>query len=58
MIGWLYEKHLKLFFGREFKRVRERDNKGRYFAYDKSTTDKNEAYINVSAALNAGKNED
>jgi len=53
MISWLYEKHLKLFFGREFKRVRARDSKGRYVADDKSTPDKNEAYVNVSAALNA-----
>ena len=38
--------------------VRARNKKGHYVADDKSTPDKNEAYINVSAALNAGKNED
>jgi len=54
MLGWLYKKHLKLFFGREFKQVRARDSKGRFIADDKSTPNKNEAYINVSAALNDG----
>ena len=54
MLSWLYKKHLELFFGREFKQVRARDSKGRFIADDKSTPDKNEAYINVSAALNDG----
>jgi hypothetical protein len=52
MIKWLYDQHLKLFFNREFKQIRARDKKGRYVADDKSTPDKNEAYINISAELN------
>tara|TARA_R110002020_G_scaffold31377_6_gene97899 strand:+ start:2898 stop:3059 length:162 start_codon:yes stop_codon:yes gene_type:complete len=52
MIKWLYDQHLKLFFNREFKQIRARDEKGRYIADDKSTPDKNEAYINISAELN------
>ena len=56
-MGWL-SKIWGVITNTEQVQVRARNKKGRYVADDKSTPDKNEAYINVSAALNAGKNED